>query len=168
MKLAGRFALCLLPLATGGALAIFFKVMRVDLESMSPTVRRGDFVLVARTNGGIGEGRGDRGDIVVAIQQEKYIVKRLIAIADDVVETRERGQVLVNSGFLPTFAAPKPTVDRKRTITRIRVPAGYVFVTGDNSYKSVDSRSFGVIPVRSIKGRVLLGWRPSLSLPRTY
>ncbi|MGJ7904005.1 signal peptidase I [Lysobacter sp. 1R34A] len=168
MKLASKFALCLLPLAAGAALALFFKVMRVDLESMSPTIRRGDLVLVARINEGIGEEGGDRDSIVVALQQEKYIVKQLIAIAGDVVETRERGQVFVNSRFFPTFAAPRPTADRKRTITRVRVPAGYVFVIGDNSYKSVDSRSFGVIPVRSIKGRVLLGWRPSLSLPRAH
>lgn len=163
-----KLALWLVPFALGGLLAAYFKIMRVDLDSMAPTVSRGDVVLVARADDGIGDKEKDRGSLVIALQQDRYIVKRLIACADDVVETRGQGQVYVNSAFLPTAAAPSPVPQLDRTITRIRVPDGYVFVMGDNTYESVDSRSFGVIPIRSIKGRVILGWTPSLSLPTAY
>jgi signal peptidase I len=163
-----KLAVYVLPLAVGGVLAVFFKVMKVDLDSMSPTIKRGDFVVVARTDTGIGEKDEHRGNIVIAVQQDKYIVKRLIARSDDVVETRGQGQLFINSGFLPTFAARKPIANLKQTITRVRVPDGYVFVVGDNTYESVDSRSFGVIPIRSVKGRVILSWQPSLSLPTLH
>ena len=42
-----------------------------------------------------------------------------------------------------------------------RVPAGDVFVLGDNRPDSVDSRTFGPIPVSRITGRVLMRiWPP--------
>ena len=43
------------------------------------------------------------------------------------------------------------------TYNDVEVPAGYVFVVGDNkNCKSFDSRNFGPIPVESINGRVIV------------
>ena len=36
------------------------------------------------------------------------------------------------------------------------VPDGYVFVLGDNRAQSVDSRSYGVVPLTQVEGRVIL------------
>ena len=54
-----------------------------------------------------------------------------------------RYRVEVDRGRLPLDYGP------------VRVPAGHVFVLGDSRARSVDSRSFGPVPVASIRGRAL-------------
>src|SRR3954471_17983438 len=55
---------------------------------------------------------------------------------------------------------PEPYIDRAEVggtyFGPIRVPAGAVFLLGDQRFGSVDSRSFGPVPVDSIVGRVVL------------
>jgi signal peptidase I len=40
----------------------------------------------------------------------------------------------------------------------LEVPAGEVFVLGDNRGNSVDSRSFGTVPMEDVIGRVRQVW----------
>jgi signal peptidase I len=60
---------------------------------------------------------------------------------------------------------PEPYVDRAQVdgtfFGPVRVPPGAVFLLGDQRLGSVDSRSFGPVPVGSIVGRVLFRvWPP--------
>lgn len=162
MKYFRRAVPFALAFGLGASLSSGFKLMKVELNSMAPTIRQGDWILVARTDGDAENVPEQRGSIVIALQQDRYIVKRMIAQAGDVVETREAGEIFVNAKFVPTRAAPSQGTAARKTITKIRVPSGYAFVVGDNSFESVDSRSFGVIPIRSIKGHPIVLWRPWL------
>lgn len=87
---------------------------------------------------------------------ETVLIKRVIALAGDRISAT-KGQVFVNG-----LRLDEPYLDRDRScyahspienFTARTVPAGDVFVMGDNRCDSTDSRSFGPIPTSSIVGR---------------
>jgi len=90
---------------------------------------------------------------------QSEFIKRVIAVGGDTVEARN-GIVFVNGEateepYLPSYAS---TFDfGPRT-----VPEGELFVMGDNRDDSVDSRSFGTIPIGDVVGRAfIIMWPPS-------
>jgi signal peptidase I len=86
-------------------------------------------------------------------------IKRIIGVEGDTVEARD-GVVYVNGEaldepYLPTYAFTED-------FGPATVPAGEVFVMGDNRTDSVDSRSFGTIPEGEIVGRAfMVMWPPT-------
>lgn len=88
-------------------------------------------------------------------------LKRVIAIAGDTVEIR-RGTLFVNSVPVPERYA-RILANRRSSwqenILPERVPAGEIFVLGDNRDNSEDSRYFGPVPADSVIGEpVLVFW----------
>ena len=84
---------------------------------------------------------------------QSEFIKRVIAVGGDTVEARD-GIVYVNGEpvdepYLPTYAT---TID----FGPRDVPDGELFVMGDNRDDSVDSRSFGTIPVEDVVGRAFI------------
>ncbi len=76
-------------------------------------------------------------------QQEAGFVKRVIALAGDKIQLRD-GYVLLNGSVLnePYIAKPRSTYggDYLPDCKEITIPAGFVFVMGDNRKASLDSR----------------------------
>ncbi len=108
----------------------------------------------------------ERGDIVVFERPETLaspyddLIKRVIGLPGDVVEGHDN-QVFVNGEALL-----EPYLDADVSIgdfAPIDVPAGHVFVMGDNRNDSTDSRVFGPIDVDRIEGEAFLRYWP---LPR--
>ena len=100
----------------------------------------------------VGEGVG-----VVQPSTEEFI-KRVVALPGETVEGRG-GDVFVNGRRLlePYLPAGTATGDFKA----VRVPAGRLWVMGDNRGNSSDSRVFGAIPRSSVVGRTVLKvWPP--------
>jgi signal peptidase I len=109
-----------------------------------------------------------RNDFVVFKSQEepeKDIVKRVIAVAGDKIQIQAK-QVYVNDE--PLQEGYKVHVDprvyaeesrfshegyRRDNFGPALVPDGHVFVMGDNRDNSLDSRYWGFLPIRRIKGR---------------
>lgn len=140
---------------------------RVEQVSMLPTLRQGQHLLVDKLTP-----RFDpysRGDIVVfhapgtASGSIPYI-KRVIAVAGDHVAL-EDGQVLVNGVALTEPYLSDDGRDHGATLpldgtTAWDVPAGDIFVMGDHRARSVDSRSFGPVPVDQVIGRAVIRFWP--------
>jgi signal peptidase I len=128
--------------------------LRVTSQSMSPTLETGDQLLVDKLT--------DRwrapavGDIVVYRDPvgERLVVKRVVAVGGQSVAL-EDGELVVDS-----VVRHEPQVDVSRIDSTyfgpVTVPPGAVFVLGDNRAESIDSRTYGTIPVDDLLGRVVL------------
>ena len=87
------------------------------------------------------------------------VIKRVVAVGGQTVGIAD-GVLKVDG-----MPVPEPYVDRALVdgtyFGPVRVPPGSVFLLGDQRLGSVDSRSFGPVPVGSIVGRVALRvWPP--------
>lgn len=121
-------------------------------DSMSPTLMDGDLVLYTRM---VSDYRP--GDIVsMRVPSGEYYVKRVIATGGDVVDL-EDGKVLVNGNVIEeSWAYGLTQKETGAVIYPYTVRPGNVFVLGDNRTVSMDSRTFGEVNKRQIKGRIIL------------
>jgi signal peptidase I len=121
--------------------------------------------------------------------RREYFIKRVVALEGDRIEIRD-GVVYVNSLQLRREAAPPPAVvparmsgggayfvefnreakyrilltspanSRLRNFPLTVVPKHHCFVLGDNRDTSLDSRSFGAIPIEGIVGQASFIYAP--------
>jgi signal peptidase I len=122
-------------------------------DSMAPTVPTGSHVVVDKLGWRLGGLQ--HGDVVVLTSPADgtLLVKRVVGLAGD--------EVRIDDATLMVDDAPveEPYVDHSRIDATyfgpVTVPAGHVFVMGDNRFGSIDSRVFGPVPVPDVVGRVL-------------
>ena len=131
--------------------------IRVDGDSMKPTLLSGEYVAVNRLSYQLGSPQ--RGDIIVfhfpRNPTEEYI-KRIIGLPGDVIEVMN-GSVYVNGQpFNESY------LDVKINYTgKWEVPSGQLFVLGDNRNNSSDSHDWGTVPMDYVIGKaVLVYWPP--------
>jgi signal peptidase I len=118
-----------------------------------------------------------RGDIVIISPRinghHEPLVKRVIAVGGDEIDFAG-GRVLLNGAaieepYLPEGLETYPASEYQSAMAYpARVPAGYVFVMGDNRGGSSDSRSHevGFVRVDDILGKVIFRVKPFLkSIP---
>jgi signal peptidase I len=140
------------------AYALLFHVSVVRGSSMTPGIEDGDRILVDHLSYILGEVR--RGDVAVLrcpVDENQDYLKRVIAVPGDRVRI-EDGVVWVNGEAVsePYVVAP----DRRTSLDEIVAPDHY-FVLGDNRQHSADSREFGQVARRLMRGRVdLRVWPP--------
>lgn len=146
-----------------------FQAFYIPSASMEPTLEKGDRVLVNKLSYDLHD--VNRGDVVVfelpadevGADGIKDLIKRVIGLPGDVIETRE-GEVYINDRRLeePYLAKGTKTGDPAQgnnpEIARQTVPKGTVFVMGDNRANSHDSRysDRGPIPIDTIVGRAFV------------
>jgi signal peptidase I len=129
--------------------------LRVDGESMAPTLRSGDVVVVQR----VGPVRAGQLLVLRDPQDGSPVVKRAVALGGQTVEIRDAFL------YVDGVAVPEPYVDHSRIdgvyFGPVTVPAGDVFVLGDARDGSIDSRIFGPVPVSAVTGHVQVRlWPP--------
>ncbi|TDT46055.1 signal peptidase I [Fonticella tunisiensis] len=130
----------IIPIAVAAVIALainkflFFQVS-VPTESMYPTIKPGDRIIVTRVHN---VQNLKRGDIVVFYSDELHetLIKRLIGLPGDEIEIKEDGTVYVNDQRLD-----EPyVVNRDNKTGRYRVPENSYFFLGDNRLQSKDAR----------------------------
>jgi signal peptidase I len=142
-----------------------FQAFFIPSESMVPALQVGDRVLVNKLSDNFGG--VERGDIVVFEAPPEArsgdiadLVKRVVGLPGDTVEARDDGAVYVNGRRLDEPYLPSGTVTSNLPPTK--VPAGHIFVMGDNRGASRDSRFFGPVKESTIVGRVFVKiWPPA-------
>jgi signal peptidase I len=121
-------------------------------DSMDPHLTDGDLVIYLRM------ARDYRpGDVVsIRVASGDYYVKRVAATGGDEVMVRD-GTVFVNDEPAEDIWAQGKTLrESGAVIYPYRVREGNVFVLGDNRMASMDSRAFGEVNLRQIRGRIFL------------
>ncbi len=167
-------------LETVGLAVVLFLVInvisarvRVEGYSMLPTLDNGEYVLISRLS--YLTGNYHRGDIIVFRppmypdasfwqrlfgfpgfddNYEDYI-KRIIGLPGETVSI-SNGKVYINNvPLIETYIEASP--DYSNTWV---VPAGQLFVLGDNRNNSADSHAWGFLPEENILGKALVVYYP--------
>lgn len=134
----------------------------IPSESMEPELQIGDRLLVSKLSYRIGD--PSPGDVVVFRTPDQLrdpetdeLVKRVVAVGGQRVQAVDGRLVIdgtpVNEDYLP------PDV-YTRDFGPVHVPAGFVFVMGDNRFSSQDSRYFGPVHEGEILGRAFARFWP--------
>lgn len=126
----------------------------IPSESMVPTLKVGDRVLVNKLDDGVGG--IERGDVIVfdrpggpGADGISELIKRVIALPGETIEA-EDGRVKIDGEFIDEDYLPDDITTS--TFGPETVPIGHVWVMGDNRNFSDDSRRFKTIPEEDIVG----------------
>lgn len=134
------------------------QVIRVQGDSMAPTLQSGQLVLVNRLAYQVGAVK--HGDVVVFKSPENsgiVLIKRIIALPGERISIN-RGIISVNDERLAELYVTEPGLTQSGPMT---MKDGTVFVLGDHRLVSNDSRDWGALPVEYIIGRVEFSiWPP--------
>jgi len=166
--------LLIAPLLALAITAYIFQSYEVDGPSMQTTLQNHDRLIiwkVARTWSRLThhDYLPKRGDVIVFVKRglyednssrEKQLIKRVIGLPGERVVLKD-GKVKVYNAANPNGFDPDTTLPYGKVITTtegnvdITVPAGQVFVCGDNRANSLDSRYFGPVPAHDIVGQLV-------------
>ncbi len=136
-----------------------FTVVRVDGQSMEPTLSHNDRMIVWRV-----AYEPKVNDIVIfnpeGYDKSIYWVKRVIATEGQHVEINySQNAVYVDGEKIDEPYLGEAMVDQG-TITEVDIPKGYVFIMGDNRNHSTDGRIIGPIKENTIIGRAVVKFWP--------
>ncbi|HSV67352.1 MAG TPA: signal peptidase I [Mycobacteriales bacterium] len=141
----------------------------IPSQSMHDTLLEGDKVLVNKLAFKVHD--INRGDVVVFRRPanidipDEDLIKRVIGLPGDRIEGRG-GKVYINGQLLIEPYVQKGCTEGTVNLSAVLVPAGHVFVMGDNRCDSTDSRVFGAVDDSLVVGRAFvliwpvgrLGW----------
>ena len=148
---------------------------KIPSGSMLPSLQIGDQILVSKFSYGIKLpfimktlipiGVPERGDVVVFVypqDRSKDYVKRVIGVSGDTIEIRNK-QLFLNGRLCkdPYAKHYDPLIIPGSMHSRdnfgpITIPAGSIFVMGDNRDYSNDSRFWGTVDVQDVIGKALI------------
>ncbi|MED7953609.1 signal peptidase I [Streptomyces sp. BE303] len=148
-----------LVLMIGGfaVIAVNYRPYDIPTASMAPTLQVGDTVLARKTDGAdIG-----RGDVVIFRDQAwgaQPMVKRVVAVGGDTVAF-DGGQQRLTLNGKPVEESYLSAQGPQGGSYSVTVPAGRLFLLGDNRLGSLDSRVHlevdgGTVPAADVEARV--------------
>lgn len=172
-------ALLVAALFLGFSNTFVLKTFYIPSASMESTLLVGDHLIVNRFIYGQTPDAAampirspERGDVVIfrSVEDPRVdLVKRCVAVGGDTVEVLNK-QLYVNgerveesayvahrdSHVFSRRARASAHELRRDNLAPVRVPDGHFFFLGDNRDESYDSRYWGFVPARYIKGRAFV------------
>jgi signal peptidase I len=141
----------------------------VDGESMFPTLHNKDNLWVEKISPKLDSFHyGEIVTVNVPLEIRKIynpeknpIIKRVIALSGDTVEVKD-GKVFVNGvAKVEPYIHDNPTeVTGIPENSKLKVPAGKIYVMGDNRTNSTDSRIIGPVDKKWVVGRAIFRFLP--------
>lgn len=120
--------------------------VRVDGDSMNKTFKNGDILILYKLS------KIKRFDVIVLHEEKdnEKIIKRVIGMPGDTVAIKD-GEIYINDEKIDDEYAYGMTSD----YDRITLKSDEYFILGDNRLISKDSRYFGPVKEKEIKGKVI-------------
>ena len=138
----------------------------VSGESMDPTFRNGDYLIIDQISYRVGE--PERGDVVIFRYPKdttKFFIKRIVGLPGETVHFEEGRISISNEGHPRGIVLQEPYLTHHsfETFTTKMGPNEY-FVLGDNRPESSDSRFWGPLKAEFIVGRPFARLFPPTSI----
>jgi signal peptidase I len=162
--------------------AYIIQAFKIPSGSMIPTLLIGDHILVNKfiygtkipfsDNRFLVLRKPEKGDIIVFKYPEdpkKDFIKRVIATEGDSIESRDKVIYVDGKKVIEPYAYHSDRNirsggnDVRDNFGPLVVPPGKIFVMGDNRDQSYDSRYWGFVDIKAVKGEALIiywSWDP--------
>ncbi len=178
-------AICIALLLALFIRTFIVQAFKIPSGSMLPTLQIGDHILVNKFIYGvkmpftgatlIPVSQPEINDIIVfeyPVDPKLDYIKRVIAVAGDEVEIRDKKVFINKSPFVDThgvFTDPlihPSTLDNRDNFGPVIVPEDSLFVMGDNRDNSFDGRFWGFVKLNAVRGEAWrIYWSWDLRLP---
>ncbi len=132
----------MLGLLIAAGLNLSYQIIIVSGDSMKPTLKNGQVIIIDKTNFKI-----DSGDIVVFTLEGERVIKRVFGIPGDTIYLSEDG-VIINGITIRPYEYDGEEMS-------YTLKDDEFFVMGDNQFESADSRIFGPITIDQIIGKMI-------------
>lgn len=161
-------------------LALFIRTFvvqafKIPSGSMEPTLEIGDHILVNKFIYGIKLpftsisllplGNPKRGEVIVFIyplDTSKDFIKRVVAVEGDTVKIVNKKLYINGAEVDDSHAVYKENtifaaeIQKRDNFGPVTVPKGHLFVLGDNRDRSLDSRFWGFVPLKDVRGKAFM------------
>lgn len=143
-------------LAAGAARTTGIRPVQIVSNSMAPTVGAGEWIVVADLDRGPWSPSIHRGDAVLFEYPDgsgQHALKRVVALPGDRVEVAA-DSITINGERRSLAVAPDVPAPVQARVDR--VPPDTVYLVGDNSALSIDSRTLGPVANDRLIAKMLL------------
>lgn len=133
------------------------QAFKIPSGSMLPTLQVGDHILVSKFIYWFAEPK--RGDIIVfkyPRNEKKDFIKRVVGLPGERVEMRSTTVYINGEPLKEPYARYNNMIEHRNNFGPVVVPSGYLFVMGDNRDNSKDSRFWGPLDIKKIKGKAFI------------
>ncbi len=152
------------------------QAFKIPSGSMEPTLEIGDHILVNKFMYGVKIPFTDanliplenpkRGDVIVfvyPVDPSKDFIKRVVGVGGDTIRIVNK-KVYINGVEVPDPHAVykdegqifSGEMQRRDNFGPVTVPPGNLFVMGDNRDRSLDSRFWGFVPLKDVRGKAFI------------